>query len=264
MLDVHPPHEAAHTWKDFFIHIATIVIGLIIAVGLEQTVEYLHRQHEVHELREALKQEREENRKIFLVNVAQYRVNRAILENDLRIFEYLRQHPGTPEEKLPGIPIWSIPYQPTITAAWRNAQQTQTLSLLTREENEDAASFYDELSKSEQAANQAAVSAFQVGDYAFADPDPSHLPPAQVEKIIESIKDLMKMNWGWAVWLANTGEDHQDFGKIFTKQQMRYDNPSYRSPQDKQRLAAAVAQTQQALAATKAALAEAEKTTGVH
>jgi hypothetical protein len=24
MLDVYPPHEAAHTWKDFFIHIATI------------------------------------------------------------------------------------------------------------------------------------------------------------------------------------------------------------------------------------------------
>jgi hypothetical protein len=27
MLDVHPPHEAAHTWKDFLIHIATIVIS---------------------------------------------------------------------------------------------------------------------------------------------------------------------------------------------------------------------------------------------
>ncbi len=38
MLDVHPPHKAAHTFKDFFIHIATIVIGLLIAVGLEQTV----------------------------------------------------------------------------------------------------------------------------------------------------------------------------------------------------------------------------------
>ena len=32
MLDVHPPHEAAHTWKDFFIHIATICVGLLIAV----------------------------------------------------------------------------------------------------------------------------------------------------------------------------------------------------------------------------------------
>ena len=39
MLDVHPPQSATHTWKDFFIHIATICIGLLIAVGLEQTVE---------------------------------------------------------------------------------------------------------------------------------------------------------------------------------------------------------------------------------
>jgi hypothetical protein len=38
MLDVHPPHEAVHTWKDFCIHIIAIVIGLLIAVGLEQTV----------------------------------------------------------------------------------------------------------------------------------------------------------------------------------------------------------------------------------
>ncbi len=42
MLDVHPAPHAAHSWKDFFIHIATIVIGLLIAVGLEQMVEYFH------------------------------------------------------------------------------------------------------------------------------------------------------------------------------------------------------------------------------
>jgi hypothetical protein len=28
------------TWKDFFIHIAAIAVGLLIAIGLEQTVEY--------------------------------------------------------------------------------------------------------------------------------------------------------------------------------------------------------------------------------
>ena len=258
------PTPPTHTWRDFLIHIATIVIGLIIAVGLEQTVEYLHRQHQVHELREALRQEREENRKIYLVNVAQYRVNRAILENDLRIFLYLRQHPGTPEKKLPGIPSWAIPYEPTVTAAWKNAQQTQTLSLLSRQENEDEASFYDELDKSEQAALQAAVSAFQVGDYAFADPDPSHLTPAQVEKVIDSIQNLMYTNWGWAVWLTNIGLDHQDFANVITKQESTFSNPSFRSPQDKVRLAAAAAQTQQTLAAAMAALKEAQKTTGVH
>ena len=34
MLDIHPPHTPTHTWKDFFIHIATIGLGLLIAVGL--------------------------------------------------------------------------------------------------------------------------------------------------------------------------------------------------------------------------------------
>jgi hypothetical protein len=29
MLDVHPPHETVHTWRDFFIHVAPIKeIGL--------------------------------------------------------------------------------------------------------------------------------------------------------------------------------------------------------------------------------------------
>jgi hypothetical protein len=32
MREVHPPHEAVHTWRGFLLHIATIVIGLLIAV----------------------------------------------------------------------------------------------------------------------------------------------------------------------------------------------------------------------------------------
>ena len=61
MLDVHPPHQAAHTWKDFFIHIATICIGLLIAIGLEQTVEAIHHASERHELTEEMHAESEHN-----------------------------------------------------------------------------------------------------------------------------------------------------------------------------------------------------------
>jgi hypothetical protein len=35
MLDVHAPHETVHTWRDFFIHIATICVGLLIVIALE-------------------------------------------------------------------------------------------------------------------------------------------------------------------------------------------------------------------------------------
>ena len=61
MLDVHPPHSPTHTWKDFFIHIATIVVGLLIAVGLEQTVEAIHHRREVAELNEQMRVEAENN-----------------------------------------------------------------------------------------------------------------------------------------------------------------------------------------------------------
>ena len=61
MLDVHVPH-ATHTWKDFFIHIATICVGLLIAISLEQAVEAIHRHLERQELREALQKETEQIR----------------------------------------------------------------------------------------------------------------------------------------------------------------------------------------------------------
>jgi hypothetical protein len=60
MLDVHAPHEPIHTWKGFFIHIATICVGLLIAVGLEQSVEAVHRSYERKHLRESLQHESEQ------------------------------------------------------------------------------------------------------------------------------------------------------------------------------------------------------------
>ena len=61
MLDVHPAHHAASTWREFFIHIATIVLGLLIAVGLEQTVEAIHHRNQRAELVEQMYAESEHN-----------------------------------------------------------------------------------------------------------------------------------------------------------------------------------------------------------
>ena len=69
MLDVHPPHAPTHTWRDFLIHIATIVIGLLIAIGLEQTVEYFHHRHERHQLQENLRAEAEKRVPLIQANV---------------------------------------------------------------------------------------------------------------------------------------------------------------------------------------------------
>jgi hypothetical protein len=53
MIDVHALHKSDHTWTDFFIHIGTIAVGILIAIGLEQTVELIHEHHQRIELRES-------------------------------------------------------------------------------------------------------------------------------------------------------------------------------------------------------------------
>jgi len=61
MFDVHSPRTAAHTWTDFWIHLGTISIGLLIAIGLEQSVEALHRLQERHRLERDLQMEAKKN-----------------------------------------------------------------------------------------------------------------------------------------------------------------------------------------------------------
>ena len=62
MLDVHAPHETIRSWKSFFIHIVAIVVGLLIAVALEQAVEVFHHRHQREELTAALQRDAEANR----------------------------------------------------------------------------------------------------------------------------------------------------------------------------------------------------------
>ena len=70
MLEPHAPHQAVHTWKDVFIHIGIIAVGLLIAIGLEQTVVYLHDRHHAQKLEGSLRQESLTNRDVVKNGIA--------------------------------------------------------------------------------------------------------------------------------------------------------------------------------------------------
>jgi hypothetical protein len=61
MLDVHAPHQSIQAWKGFWIHLGTISIGLLIALGLEQVVVALDHLHERHRLEADLQLEARKN-----------------------------------------------------------------------------------------------------------------------------------------------------------------------------------------------------------
>jgi hypothetical protein len=69
MFDIHAPHAAVRTWRDFLIHIATITIGLLIAVALEQCVESLHHVHQRRQLQQDLLEEAKRNRDILRLDL---------------------------------------------------------------------------------------------------------------------------------------------------------------------------------------------------
>src|ERR1700691_1989937 len=103
MLDVRAPPEVVHTWKDCPIHIATIVIGLLIAIGLEQTVEVFHHRHQVAETREALQLELDQNRRAYADRISEFHRQTAALLNNINVLRYVQQHPDARQESLPGI-----------------------------------------------------------------------------------------------------------------------------------------------------------------
>jgi hypothetical protein len=90
MLDVHALHDRVHTWKDFFIHIATITIGLLIAIALEQTVEYLHHRHQANEMAEKLRAESLANRRAVEFNIANCDQAIRAIDQDMRTLKDMK------------------------------------------------------------------------------------------------------------------------------------------------------------------------------
>jgi hypothetical protein len=68
-MEVHPAHQAPRTWRDFFLQLLMITIGLFIALMLQAAVEFLHHSHLVRDARENLRHEVQNNHKRYAENV---------------------------------------------------------------------------------------------------------------------------------------------------------------------------------------------------
>ena len=216
MLDVHPAHHAASTWRDFFIHIATIVLGLCIAVGLEQTVEYFNHRRLIGETREQLRQEREENHKRFAESVRYWRGGVARIQNNLLVLRYLQQHPATPREKLPGVPIWTQNNSPFTYAVWDAAQQTGITALMPREEITGDARLYKLMQSITDKGEKVWFGINAAEQYTLTDSDPTHLSSVQLAQVIKLTEDIQTQQYLHGIDLENLAGNFHDFPRSLT------------------------------------------------
>ncbi len=211
MLDVHPPHHAANTWRDFFIHIATIVLGLCIAVGLEQTVEYIHYRHQVRDTRAALQLEERQNIRRFALQTRWFRDEAPALRGNLATLLYLRAHPHAPASTWPAAFDWHLSTMPYGDAAWKTAQQDGVVEHMPPDEVQRYADIYIRLAtiREYEIAERTAIETTR--GFLIRDPDPSHLTPAEVDKTLADMTDMLVLHLRTAGEQTRLSRRHPEF-----------------------------------------------------
>jgi hypothetical protein len=132
-MEVHPPHAPLHSWKEFWIHLGTITVGLLIAISLEQSVEKLHHLHQRHELEEQLHAEGERNVEIVMAD-QRYFADMRVWQLELRKrVDAMRVSGGKAGLAYIANPV---PGQPTIPSdsVWVTAKESALVVLLPQDE----------------------------------------------------------------------------------------------------------------------------------
>ena len=140
-MDVHAPHGKIEGWKDFFIHLLTISVGLLIAVGIEGCVE-LHREHKlVNEARATMREEIQDNLTSMKDAEQSLKNQRAMMKENIKTLTRIQENPKDKEAQNP-----SINADNSMTGlrdtAWKTAQTTGALSFMPYDEAQRYSNVY--------------------------------------------------------------------------------------------------------------------------
>lgn len=120
MLDVHAPHSRIEGFKDFCLHLLTITIGLLIALGLEGCVEWQYHRHLVNEANAGLRSEIAQNIKTLDSMRQPIADQEKQLDDDLATVNKMQLNPGAQGLSL-GFGFVMHSFNDT---AWKTAQTT--------------------------------------------------------------------------------------------------------------------------------------------
>jgi hypothetical protein len=190
-LDVHPPHKPIESWREFFVHLITITIGLLIALGLEGTVEWMHHLHLVREARTNIRQEIAGNQKQIQKNLLSIQQDEERMKKNLQLLTTVRETHSTPKgSSLDYILSWSS----FNDSAWKTARDTGALDYMEYKSVQGFADLYSQ----QEIANSAAVSLFQEQVraispiYIYAGKGgPEKLNPTEMALILQRSADLL-------------------------------------------------------------------------
>jgi hypothetical protein len=211
MLDVHPPHGPTHGARDFFIHLFTITIGLLIALSLEGLVEWQHHRHLVHEAEASLHTEISNNAQGMQDTLDDLHKQQAALKHDVVVLKSIMKNHKVPDHTSMEITFHIRGFE---SVSWKTAQTTGALSYMPYDLAQRYSDIYatqDQLQSAEQqAARDAIVSLGAFLNTAEDDPDPTEGEASTMKDKIEVLQGqllivdsyMKSLNDGYKKYLA--------------------------------------------------------------
>jgi hypothetical protein len=187
-VEVHPPESPIHSLRDFLVHMFTITLGLLIALGLEGLVERHHHRALVAEAHENIHQEIQENRALVQQNLASLREDDARLSSNLELLRRLRDTGHLDDgAKL----SYSLNWSSFSDSAWTTARDTGAFGHMQYDQVQCYAGIYAQ----QNLVNEIAVALFQNQTRAVAPAlglgEPERMTPAELERMIERTGDRL-------------------------------------------------------------------------
>jgi type II secretory pathway pseudopilin PulG len=126
-VDIHPPHGSVNSFKDFFVHLLTVILGILIALSLEGLLEWRHHRSLAEEARSNLAVEIRENRQVVERGLAVAPDAEQRLKATIEVIEaYRKDHRDDRTSKL----NWSFAMFPLSATAWSTASSTGALGYM--------------------------------------------------------------------------------------------------------------------------------------
>jgi hypothetical protein len=152
VIEVHPPSEPVHGWRDFFIHLATITIGLLIALSLEGCVQFWHHRSLVHEAEESLQIEIKANAQELQGALDDVRKEQESLRQDIAV---MRKIVANPKETNREDVTINFRIRTFANVSWKTAQSTGALSYMPYERAKEYSKIYSAQDEIDEAEHQA-------------------------------------------------------------------------------------------------------------
>lgn len=158
MIDVHAPEHHISGRRDFFVHLFTITIGLLIALALENAAEAWHHRHQRIEAEVTIREELKANRAELVT--AQTTWNEEI-KSLVGAIQYMEARSGSKDVPVQALQLGFSEDVPK-DAAWRTASSTGVLAYMDYDIAEAFAACYKEQDEYAQMERQTANDYLQV------------------------------------------------------------------------------------------------------